>query len=98
MKLEWSALAISDREAIFDYVAAERPRAAVMLDERLETRVEALLDFPESGRPGRVAGTRELVITGTPYIAAYQLTAPASASCASSTCRGYGRRICHSGI
>ena len=73
MKLEWSALAISDREAIFDYVAAERPRAAVMLDERLETRVEALLDFPESGRPGRVAGTRELVITGTPYIAAYQL-------------------------
>jgi len=29
--------------------------------------------FPESGRIGRVAGTRELVIVRTPYIAAYQV-------------------------
>jgi addiction module RelE/StbE family toxin len=72
VKLEWSAFAISDREAIFDYVAADNPRAAAALDERIESRVEALMDFPESGRPGRVAGTRELVIVGTSYIAAYQ--------------------------
>jgi plasmid stabilization system protein ParE len=33
-----------------------------------------LVDFPASGRVGRIAGTRELVINGTPYIAAYAVT------------------------
>ncbi|WNJ89287.1 type II toxin-antitoxin system RelE/ParE family toxin [Bosea sp. 685] len=73
MKLEWSGLAVADRERIFDYVATDNPRAAVMLDERIEQHVEVLLAFPESGRPGRVEGTRELIVGGTPYIAAYHI-------------------------
>ena len=41
---------------------------------KLITRaVEQLANFPEMGRPGRVGGTRELVIQGTPYIVAYRL-------------------------
>jgi toxin ParE1/3/4 len=35
--------------------------------------VEQLANFPEMGRPGRVHGTRELVIQSTPYIVAYRL-------------------------
>jgi toxin ParE1/3/4 len=57
--------------AIFDFIETENPAAAVRIDERIEAVVKQLLEFPDSGRSGRVAGTRELVITGTPYIAAY---------------------------
>lgn len=74
MRLEWSAFALADREAIFDWVASESPRAAVVLDERIEHRIEALIDFPQSGRLGRIEGTRELVIAGTSYIAAYRIS------------------------
>lgn len=73
MKLEWSVFALSDRERIFDYIEADNPRAAVAIDDRIRERVEGLLQFPLSGRQGRVAGTWELVITGTPYIAAYRI-------------------------
>lgn len=64
---------MSDREETFDYVSAENPRAAVALDERIRAQVEKLTSFPESGRPGRIRGTRELLIQGTPYIVAYHL-------------------------
>lgn len=74
MKLEWSILALTDREEIFDYIAADDPVAAVKVDERISERLQELVRFPESGRAGRVAGTRELVIAGTPYIAAYRVT------------------------
>jgi toxin ParE1/3/4 len=75
VKLEWSPLAVADRDAIFDYIQLESPRAAVMVDERIGDRVTLLLRHPEAGRIGRVEGTRELVIGGTPYIAAYRILA-----------------------
>ena len=73
MTLEWSAFALADRDGIFDYIEADNPRAAVIVDERISTQVEQLTRFPQSGRPGRIAGTRELVISRTPYIAAYRI-------------------------
>jgi plasmid stabilization system protein ParE len=47
VKLEWSPLAIMDREEIFDFVAADNPAAAVRLDERIAERVGRLMQFPE---------------------------------------------------
>lgn len=74
MKLTWSAFALSDRDAIFTYIEADNPVAAVLIDERIVAAARRLLDFPASGCIGRVAGTRELVINGTPYVAAYAIT------------------------
>ncbi|MES5487648.1 type II toxin-antitoxin system RelE/ParE family toxin [Bradyrhizobium sp. INPA03-11B] len=73
MKLVWSRFALSDRDEIFSYIEAESPRAAVHVDEQIADATRRLLDFPDSGRPGRVAGTRELVIPRTPYVTAYQV-------------------------
>lgn len=74
MRLTWSAFALSDRDGIFTYIEAHNPAAAIAIDERIVAAARRLRDFPESGRPGRVAGTRELVITGSPYVASYQVT------------------------
>ena len=75
MRLEWSAYARADREEIFTHIEAGNPRAAIMVDDRIREHVENLLQFPHSGRPGRIDGTRELVIVGTPYITAYLIIA-----------------------
>jgi toxin ParE1/3/4 len=45
---------------------ADSPRAAILIDDRIEAQVELLIETPEIGRPGRVEGTRELVIPRTP--------------------------------
>ena len=73
MKLEWDTFAIADREQIYGYIEADNPRAAVEIDLRFDECVRRLADFPNSGRPGRVAGTRELIVAGTPYIIPYRV-------------------------
>lgn len=75
MKLVWSAFALADRDGIFTHIEADNPRAAIAVDERIATAACHLIDFPESSRPGRVAGTREIVVTGTPYVVAYAVSA-----------------------
>lgn len=71
MRLVWARTAIEDREGIFSHIDADSPKAAVHVDEQIVLATRRLLDFPESGRSGRVAGTRELVIPRTPFIAVY---------------------------
>lgn len=78
MKLEWSRLALDDRDRIFDYIEQYDPRAAVTNDDRIKTQIDALSSFPESGRSGRIQGTRELVINRTPYVAAYRIEGDAA--------------------
>ncbi len=77
MHVEWSTLAQADRDAIFDYIEADSPRAAIAVDERIRVQVETLARFPQSGRLGRIEGTRELVINRTPYIVAYRIAGDA---------------------
>ncbi|MGN6421933.1 MAG: type II toxin-antitoxin system RelE/ParE family toxin [Asticcacaulis sp.] len=77
MKLDWSRLALADRESIFDYIEAESPRSAVKVDESIEAAADQLLAHPEIGRPGRLADTREWIVSGLPYIIAYQVSSEA---------------------
>jgi toxin ParE1/3/4 len=73
MRIEWTLFAMTDREAIFDYIEGDSPRAAIATDNRIEAVIDLLSNSPLMGRTGRVEGTRELPISGTPYIAAYQI-------------------------
>jgi len=71
MRILWLDRAEADLDELFDYILDRDPRAARRVYDAIRGRVEPLSDQPAMGRPGRVAGTRELVITGTPYIVAY---------------------------
>ena len=73
MKLVWLARSRADRRSIYAHIEADNPRAAIMVDERIEAAVERLIDYPNSGRPGRVEGTREMVVRGAPYILPYRI-------------------------
>ena len=80
MKLVWSPYALADRREIFSYIETDDPRAAITVDERIQKAVRRLVDFPESGRIGRVHGTRELVVPRTGYVAPIKLGTGSSAS------------------
>ena len=56
-----------------EYIARDNPNAANRIASALLEAVERLVKLPSLGRPGRVAGTRELVVPGTPYIIPYRL-------------------------
>lgn len=73
MRIVWTAPALREIEAIGDYIALESPRASARIVTRVFDRVDTLADHPEIGRPGRIPGTRELVITNTPFIVPYRV-------------------------
>jgi addiction module RelE/StbE family toxin len=73
VRLVWAQYALEDRRAIYDHIEVDDPRAAALVDTRIAEAVVRLIDFPESGRPGRVEGTRELVIGRTSCIVAYRI-------------------------
>lgn len=72
-ELLWTPEAIQDRDEIYDYIEADNPVAALVLDGLFSEKAGRLVDHPGLGRPGRVAGTRELVAHQN-YILVYDLT------------------------
>lgn len=75
MKIFWTRPAQHDLNAIFAYIARDNAHAALKLCDAVEEKVRALSTNSAIGRPGRVDGTRELVITGMPYIVPYRVRA-----------------------
>ena len=73
MKIIWSPEACADLDRICYFLLAEQPSSALQTLDRIEERVEALRNHPGLGRPGRVAGTRELIASGLPYVIPYRV-------------------------
>jgi addiction module RelE/StbE family toxin len=73
MTIQWSSTAVADLESIREYISKDSSTAARKISKRIKQGVNRLSEFPLSGRAGRVLETRELVIPGTPYIAAYTI-------------------------
>lgn len=73
MRVRLSPRARQDVHEIIRHIACDSPRNARLVRERIKDAVEQLRLHPESGRPGRIDGTRELVIGHTTHIAVYRI-------------------------
>jgi toxin ParE1/3/4 len=72
--IEWTEQAIRQLDQAHDYIAlSNSEEVADRIAQQIVTSVQQLATFPMSGRSGRVPGTRELVISNTPFIAAYAI-------------------------
>ena len=75
MNIEWLPSAARSLGTQLSYIAERNPQAAVDMGDAIEAAVSRLSDFPESARPGRVRGTRELVVPASPFIVVYRIEA-----------------------
>lgn len=73
MQVVWTPEARISRENAIDYIAQHNISAAIDQLDEIETQTDLLADHPEIGRPGRMKGTREMVINRTPFIAVYRI-------------------------
>ena len=73
MKVVWPRRALQHLARVRDYIAKDDPKAAAEIARRILESVELVTVNPHRGRSGRIVGTRELVIAGTPYIVPYRI-------------------------
>ncbi|WP_300672805.1 type II toxin-antitoxin system RelE/ParE family toxin [Desulfoluna sp.] len=73
MLLKWTHAALKNIDDAVEYISQDRPDAAKKVARKIWSAANSLIDHPELGRPGRVLGTRELIVTGLPFILPYTI-------------------------
>jgi toxin ParE1/3/4 len=72
--IEWTEQATRQLDQAHDTIAlSNSEEVAARIAMQIVTTIQQLAAFPMSGRAGRVPGTRELVISNTPFIGAYAI-------------------------
>ncbi len=73
MIVRWTPEAVKDRTAIWDYIVAENPGAAIRIDEAFGAAAARLAAHPKLGKPGMISGTRELLLAQATYRLVYEI-------------------------
>jgi plasmid stabilization system protein ParE len=71
MRVKWTRKALVNLDDAIEYIAGDNPTASRNVARKIWDNSQMLAFQPGIGRPGRVSGTRELVISGLPYILPY---------------------------
>jgi len=71
--IRWLRKALRNLDEEASYIARDDVKAAPLVVERIVAAVATLADQPGLGRPGRVPGTRELVVSKTRYVVPYRV-------------------------
>ncbi|ACI56785.1 addiction module RelE/StbE family toxin [Rhizobium sp. BK619] len=72
-RIRWTLLALRRLDEIGSYIEKDNPDAAARVVARILTAVDMLVELPASGRPGRIKGTREIVLADIAYIIPYRV-------------------------
>lgn len=72
-RVRWTIRALRRLDEIGAYIEHDDPDAAARVVSRLVASFYMLVEFPAAGRIGRIAGTREVVLSDIPYIIAYRV-------------------------
>lgn len=73
MRVKWLRTALRNLDEEAAYLTQESPRTAAEFVLHLRAAAATLAEQPNLGRPGRVPGTRELVVSRFPYILPYRV-------------------------
>ena len=73
MIVDWSRRSLRNLASLLEYIKVESIQNSDLVAGRIAKAVRLLETQPEMGRPGRVTGTRELVVPDTPYIIPYRI-------------------------
>lgn len=73
MRVRWTRRALREQDEAFEWIVSENAQAAREVIERTYAATRLLADNPRMGRPGKIAGTRELVVSRTPYVVVYRV-------------------------
>lgn len=72
-RIPWTLRALRRLDKIGAHIEQDNPDAAARVVARIVTAVDMLAELPASGRPGRIKGTREVVLADIPYIIPYRV-------------------------
>ncbi|HEV2991508.1 MAG TPA: type II toxin-antitoxin system RelE/ParE family toxin [Candidatus Angelobacter sp.] len=73
MKVRWSPAATESFSEIVKYIRQQNPAAALRVAQSIYQAIGQLKKFPHRGRPGKIKGTRELVLPSLPFIVVYRI-------------------------
>ncbi len=73
MQIRWTKGASDNLDEVEAYIGQDNPRAAIETVLKVINSANQLAKYPAIGRPGRIEGTRELVILDTPFIVPYRI-------------------------
>ena len=73
MNIRWLSSALVQLDRIHGHIARENPKAAAGVFRQIRKAPGQLARFPHLGRHSQVEGTRELVVTGLPYLIVYRV-------------------------
>jgi len=73
VRIVWTATAYTNIDDIENHIARDNLKAAFDVRNQIDTHINLLEDQPRMGRKGRVSDTRELVVTGLPYVVVYRV-------------------------